>query len=217
MARVRQIKRIKPIGRYSRREADLSPGPELEPEGSRADGKIEVAHGDAREPSAQISISAAKGKSGYAKVAVNARCDVLEREYRYNRISPLAYAAGNNYLAIMGEAYSAELRARALPLEPSAHGGVDRGSKAIRRMERAMLVSKMRLGVTQTIGKDAVAIIDEVLGTGETEGAPRSLYQIAADRGFRSQHATKQFCREFRLALEDLAIHWGHVGWPTGV
>jgi hypothetical protein len=184
----------------------------LEPEGLPAGGKIEVSHGVVPEPSATLlSIAISPGKSPYVRAAINAKADVLEWEYRYRRISPIAYAAGNTYLGIMGETYSAELRAR--PLEPSPHVSDD-GTKAILRMERAMRLKEMRQDVVRAIGKDAVAIIDDVLGVEETERAHRSLTQVAIDRGITKKWLIAKFCKDFRKALEDLALHWGGTSWP---
>jgi hypothetical protein len=195
--------------RYGKRPTT---GPTLDPEGLLAGSKIEVVHGIVAEPNPTlISVAVSHRKSAYVRAAINAKADVLEWEYRYRRISPIAYAAGNTYLGIMGETYSAELCA--LPLEPSPHVSDD-GTKAILRMERAMRVNAMRQDVVKALGKDAVAIIDDVLGGGETERAHRSLTQVAADGGITSNRHVRKFCQDFRKALEDLALHWGGTSWP---
>jgi hypothetical protein len=110
-------------------------GPSLEPQGARA---------------TLMSVAISHGKSPYVRAAINAKADVLEWEYRYRRISPIAYAAGNTYHGILREAYSGELRA--VSLEPSPHVSPD-GWQGMLRMERAMRVNAVRQDAIKALGK----------------------------------------------------------------
>jgi hypothetical protein len=166
---------------------------------------MEVTHGVVPEPSATLlSVAISHGKSPYVRAAINAKADVLEWEYRYRRISPIAYAAGNTYLGILREAYSSELRA--LPLEPSPHVSPD-GWQGMLRMERAMRVNAVRQDAIKALGKEAVGIIEEVFGLGQAESAHLGLREIAAAKGLAHRDQV-QFCRDFRR----LSKTWPCIG-----
>lgn len=193
--------RSRSLGRYDEINSAISPGPQLEPEGRRAGGKIAIRHGAVPDPNPLL-----KGKR--QRVAINVHSSALESEYAYGRISEAAYQAGRVYEAIV-EAASGQQSGG------GSTDGVDRGSVIVRQImaivgsiDRAKKSVDLQSDVRSALGRDAEFLLRIVLVDRMTFG------QIARLRGRTSGRASRQVGAEFRSALEILAVHWSKTRTP---
>lgn len=181
-------------GRYTRVNDAQAPGPELPRHRPHARVRIAAVADPMPDPDGK--------RPGRQKVAINIHTDALETEYAYGRITTAAYMAGRTYQLVLeisrgrtsgGSSWEPKDR----PNPATAHEWA-----IVSGLERATEAVEMIHDTRRAVGQWAEILLSDVLGEGCT------LAQAAAARGYSSKHGVTKVAREFREALEGLALHW---------
>jgi hypothetical protein len=134
------------------------------------------------------------------EVTISTRDDPLAYMYAHRSINEAAYLAGRRYQRYY---HDAEVSARAI--DPGAvkvdGGGMPPDHQTDRRVDAIKALAEVKA----MLGADRACLVHDVLGCGLW------IYQAAQVRGVYTNWGTKRLAKKFRIALDDIADHFGMV------
>lgn len=187
---------------------------ELPRKGLRAAGKIEIVHADVDEP---------EDSRRRRRVAVNARIDPLEYEFRRKRISIAAFEAGR-YIDAVLERASGQRSARDFgQRNPAPFSSFSLQHALAARLDAARTAQTLKQAIAQEVGASAARVVTLVIGEGLSfrEIARRDAFAAGKNReaqpagkGRDCERAAGKVAQTFRDTLETLAHVWEKNGRP---